>query len=55
MTLSFASKDVPNSPSKRTTERRLEEEALSRMGDDGGSTEPAVNPPAAARKAAPGS
>lgn len=54
MRLSFASGDVPNSP-KQPTERRLDEEALSRMEDEGGSTEPAVNPPAAAGKAAPGS
>jgi hypothetical protein len=48
MRLSFGSRDVPNSP-KQPTERRLDEEALSRMDDEGGSTEPAVNPPAAAR------
>jgi hypothetical protein len=53
MRLSFASGDVPDPP-KRPTERRLDEEALSRMDDEGGSTEPAVNPPGAARKAAPG-
>lgn len=54
MRLSFASGDVPNSP-MQPTERRLDEEALSRMDDEGGSTKPAVDPPAAARKAAPGS
>ena len=54
MRLTFASGDVPNSP-KQPTELRLDEEALSRMGDEGGSTEPAVNPPAAARKPVPGS
>jgi hypothetical protein len=54
MKLSLAPGDVPNSR-KHPTERCLDEEALSRMDDEGGSTEPAVNPPAAARKAAPGS
>jgi hypothetical protein len=48
MRLSFASGDVPKSP-EQPRERRLDEEALSRMDDEGGSTEPAVNPPAATR------
>jgi len=53
MRLSFASGDAPNSP-EHPTERRLDEEALSRMDGEGGSTEPASNPPTAARKAASG-
>ncbi len=50
---SFASGDVPKS-AKQPSERRLDEEALSRMDDEGGSNDPAVNPPGAARMA-PGS
>jgi hypothetical protein len=53
MRLSFASGDVPNSP-EQPTERRFDEEALSRMDDEGGSSKLAVNPSAAARKAVPG-
>jgi hypothetical protein len=53
MRLSFASGGVPNSPKQRT-ERCLDGEALSRVDGEGGSTEFAVNPPAATRKAAPG-
>jgi hypothetical protein len=47
---SFASCEVPKS-AKQRSERHLDEEALSRMDDEGGSNDPAVNPPGAARKA----
>jgi hypothetical protein len=47
--------DVRSSSAKQPSERRLDEEALSRMDDEGGSNDPAVKPPDAARKAAPGS
>jgi hypothetical protein len=40
---------------KQPSERRLDEEALSRMDDEGGSDHPAVSPPEAPRKTAPGS
>jgi len=53
MRLSLASRDVPNSP-EQPTERRLDEEALSRMDGERGFTEAAVDQPAATRKAAPG-
>jgi quercetin dioxygenase-like cupin family protein len=46
--------DFPKSPGS-FAEHRLDEEALLRMDDEGGSNDPAVNPPDAARKAAPGS
>jgi hypothetical protein len=49
MRLSFESNDVPKSP-KQPTERRFDEEALSRMGDEGGSNDPAVNPRDAASR-----
>ena len=50
---SSASGDVPK-PAKQPTERRLDQEALSRMDDEGGANDPALNPPDAAGKAAPG-
>jgi hypothetical protein len=54
MRTSFASGDVPKS-AQQPSERHLDEEALLRMDDDeGGSNDPAVNPPDTARKAAPG-
>jgi hypothetical protein len=46
---SFALSDVPKSV-KQSSERRLDEEALSRMDDEGGSKDPAVNAPDAAGK-----
>ena len=52
MRTSFASGDVPKS-AQQPSERRLDEEALLRMDDEGGPNDPAVNPPDTARKAAP--
>jgi hypothetical protein len=42
--LSFAPGDVPNS-SEQPTKHWLDEEALSRLDDEGGSNDPAVNSP----------
>src|ERR1700751_323619 len=53
MRISFASGDIPKS-AKQPSERRFDEEALARMDDEGGSNDPAVNSPDAAKKAAPG-
>ncbi len=50
---SLALGDIPQS-AKQPSEHRLEEEALSRMDDEGGSNNPAVIPQDAARKADPG-
>lgn len=50
---SFASADVPKSP-KQPTERRLDQDALSRMDDEGGSNDPALKPPDTAEKAVTG-
>ena len=49
--VSSASRDVQQSP--KPTERRLDQEAVSRMDDEGGSTDPAVNSPKPAGKAGP--
>jgi hypothetical protein len=46
--LSFVSGDVPSS-SARAAEHRLDEEALSRMDDEGCSSSPAANSPSAER------
>jgi hypothetical protein len=54
MRTSFTSADLPQS-AKQPSERRMDEEALSRMDDEGGSNDPAVNRSDAARKDAPGS
>ena len=50
---SFVSDDVTKS-AEQPSERRFDKDALSRMDDEGGSNEPAVNPPNAARKGALG-
>jgi hypothetical protein len=50
----FVSGDVPKS-AKQPSERRLDEEAVSRMDDEGGAPDAPVNPPGAAKKAGPGS
>ena len=50
---SFVSIGVPKS-AEQPSERHLDEEALSRMDDEGGSNDPALNP-LATTKAAPGS
>jgi len=44
ITASFSSDDVPKS-AKQASERRLDEEALARMDNEGGSNDPSVNPP----------
>ena len=54
MRTSFVSTGVPKS-AEQPSERHLDEEALSRMDDEGGSNDPVVNPPATATKAAHGS
>jgi hypothetical protein len=54
LTTSSVSGAVPKSP-KQPSERRLDEEAVSRMDDEGGAPDAAVNSPAAAKKAVPGS
>jgi hypothetical protein len=41
--LSFASKHVPSSSEKRAAEDCLDEQALARMDDEGGSSSPASN------------
>ena len=51
---SLVSVDVPKSAGL-PSERRLDEEAVSRMDDEGGANNPAMNPPGIATKAAPGS
>ena len=38
-----------------SSQRHFDEEAVSRMDDEGGAPDPAVNPPGAARKVSPGS
>jgi hypothetical protein len=52
MRTSFVAGDVPKS-AKQPSERRLDEEAVSRMDDEGGAPDAPVNPPGAA-KAGPG-
>jgi hypothetical protein len=44
MRISFASGDIPKS-AKQPSERRFDEEALSRMDDEGGANDPAVPRP----------
>jgi hypothetical protein len=51
---SFASGDVPKS-AKHPSERRMDEEALSRMDDEGGPNDPVVNLPNATGKVVSGS
>ena len=50
-TVPSPSLDVQQSP--KPTERRLDQEAVSRMDDEGGSTDPAANSPKPAEKVAP--
>jgi hypothetical protein len=54
MTTPFATGDVPKS-AKQPSQRRLDEEAVSRMDDEGGAPDAALKPPGAAKKAGPGS
>jgi hypothetical protein len=52
-TTSSAPGDVPK-PIKQPTERRLDQEAVSRMDDEGGSNGAALNSPYTAGKTEPG-
>jgi len=54
MRTSFVSIGVPKS-AEQPSERHLDEEDLLRMDDEGGSNDPAANPPGTARTVAPGS
>src|ERR1022692_4703173 len=55
LTISWRREKSDASESFSSTERRLDEEAVSRMDDEGGAPDAAVNPPGVARKASPGS
>jgi hypothetical protein len=52
-TVSSVPRDVQQSP--KPTERRLDQEAVSRMDDEGGSTHPAANSPKPEEKVVPDS
>ena len=55
LTISWRRQKADASESFSSTQRRLDEEAKSRMDDEGGATDAAVNPFAASRTAGPGS
>ena len=55
LTISWRRTKSAASESRRSSQRRLDEEALSRMDDDGGTPDAAGNPSGAIRKAGPGS
>jgi len=55
LTISWRREKSDASESFSSTQRQLDEEAVSRMDDEGGAPGAAVNPPGAARKAGPGS
>src|ERR1700693_4385824 len=55
LTISWRREKSDASQSLSPTQRHLDEEALSRMENEGGAPDAAVNPPGAARKAGPGS
>jgi quercetin dioxygenase-like cupin family protein len=55
LTISWRREKSNASESSSSAQRHLDEEALSRMEDEGGAPDAAVNPPDAARKAGPGS
>ena len=55
LTISWRREKSDASESFSSTQRHLDEEALSRMDDEGGAPDAAVNPPGAARKAGLGS
>jgi hypothetical protein len=55
LTISWRRETSDASPSPSPTELHLDEEAVSRMDDEGGAPDAAVNPPGAASKTGPGS
>jgi quercetin dioxygenase-like cupin family protein len=55
LTISWQREKSDVSPSLLPTELHLDEEALSRMDDEGGAPDASVNPPGAASKTGPGS
>jgi quercetin dioxygenase-like cupin family protein len=55
LTISWRRERSDRSGSFSSTERHLDEEAVSRMDDEGGAPDAAVNAPAAANKTGPGS
>jgi hypothetical protein len=55
LTISWQREKSDVSPSLSPTELHLDEEAVSRMDDEGGAPDAAVNPPSAASKTGPGS
>src|ERR1022692_4948278 len=55
LTISWRREKSDASESFSSSQRRLDEEAVSRMDDEGGAPDAAVNPPGVARKASPGS
>ena len=54
LTISWRKGEMGTSESSSSTQRRLDEEAMSRMNDEGGSSGTAVNPPDATGRAVPG-
>ena len=55
LTISWRREKSDASESLSPTQRHLDEEAVSRMDDEGGAPDAAVSPSGAARKAGPGS
>ena len=55
LTISWRREKSDASPSPSPTELHLDEEAVSRMDDEGGAPGATMSPPRAARKAFPGS
>jgi quercetin dioxygenase-like cupin family protein len=55
LTISWRREKSGASESFSSTQRHLDEEAVSRMDDEGGAPDAAMNPPGVARKAGPGS
>jgi hypothetical protein len=55
LSISWRREKSDGSESFSSTQRHLDEEAVSRMDDEGGAPDAAVNPPGSARKAGPGS
>jgi hypothetical protein len=55
LTISWRREKSDASESFSSSQQHLDEEAVSRMDDEGGAPDAAVNPPRAARKVSPGS
>jgi quercetin dioxygenase-like cupin family protein len=55
LTISWRREKSDASESFSSTQRHLDEEAVSRMDDEGGAPDASMNPPGAARRAGPGS